>query len=116
MQGLLQRFENARAARELMIRNRLDAADHLAQDQHRRRHNDDAQRREHRVLHRHHRQQPNERKQIATEGSDEQVEHLARRRGSGVESRHELRAVAVGKKTDVMLQQSGKHLPLIVRR
>ena len=53
LQALLQRFQNARAAGELIMRNHLDAADHLAQNQHRRRHHDDAEHGQHGILHGH---------------------------------------------------------------
>ncbi len=96
------------------MRNRLDAADHLAQDQHRRRHHDDAEQGHHGILHRHDRGKPDERKQIATDRRDEEVEHLACRGGAGREPRHELGAMAVGKKTDVMLEQLREHSLLIV--
>ncbi len=114
LKGLLHGFENARAAGELMIRDGLDAADHLAQDQHRRRHHDDAEQGHHGVLHGHHRDKADERQQIATDRRDEQVEHLARRGGAGGEPGHELGTVAVGEKADVMLEQFREHPPLIL--
>ena len=114
LQRLLQGLENPGTAGELMVRNRLDAANHLTQEQHGRRHYDDAERRQDGILYGHDRNEPDKRQQIAAEGRDEEVEHLARGGGTGGEARHELRAVAVGKETDVMLEQPGEHPSLIV--
>src|SRR5262249_7982109 len=98
LQGLLQRFENARAAGELMMRNRLDAADHLAQDQHRRRYHDDAEHGQHGILHGHDRGKPDEGKQITTERRNEEIEDVARRRGAGRKARRGGGAIADRKK------------------
>ena len=114
LQGLLQRLENLRAAGKLVVRDRLDAADHLAQDQHCRRHDDDAEERHDGILHSHDRGEADERQQIAANRGNEQVQHLACCGGPGREPGHELGAVAVGKEADVMLQQLGEHPPLIV--
>ncbi len=53
LHGLLHRLQNARIAGELLVRDRFDAFDQLAQDQHRRRHHGDAEQRHDGVLHRH---------------------------------------------------------------
>src|SRR5215510_6773423 len=98
----------------LMMRNRLDAADHLAQDQHRRRYHDDAEHGQHGILHGHDGGKPDERKEITTERRNEEIEHVARRSGAGRKPRHELGAMAVGKKTNVMLEQPREHPLLIV--
>ncbi len=65
-------------------------------------------------MHRHHREESDKRQQIAAEGRDDEVEHLACGGSAGGQASHELRAVAVGKKTDIMLEQLGEHPSLIV--
>ena len=114
LQPFLQGLENARIAGELLVGDRLDAVDQLAQDQHGWRHDDDAEHRHDRILDGHDGGKADEREEVASERGDEQVQHLGRCRSPGGEPRDEFRAVAVGKETDIVLQQPRKQATLVV--
>ena len=97
LQRLLHRLDRARAAGELRLRDRADAADQLAQHDHRRRRDDRA---------------PtsditgswitittteaDQRQEIAADRGDQQVEHVVRGGGAGGQPRDEFGRVAVG--------------------
>ena len=74
---LLHGFEDARAAGELVFCNAVDAADHLAQNDECRRHDNETEQRHYRVLPKHHRDEADQQEQIAAERGKNQVEHLA---------------------------------------
>ena len=112
---LLHGFEDARAAEELVPGNAVDAADHLAQHDERRRRHDEAEKRHDRVLIDHHREQADQRKQIAADRGDDQVDDLARGGGSGGQPRHELGGMPLREERDVLVDQGVEHLPLIQR-
>ena len=113
LQGFLQRLHDACGAGELVQRNGLDAVDELAQDEHRRRHDDDAEQRHDRVLNGHDRGKPDQREEVAADRGNEQIEHLCGSGGASVQPRDEFRAVPVGKEADIMLQQACEQSALI---
>ena len=114
LQRFLQRLHDARAAMELAARDGVDAADHLAQNQERRRYDHEAEERHHRVLHHHHRHQSDQRQQIASDRGDQQIDHLRGRGGAGGQPRDEFGRMAVGEKAEALVEQLGEHGALIV--
>ena len=114
LQGLLHGFEDVRAASELLLGDRIDAADHPAQEIERRRDDEEGDERHHRLLHHHHGDERDEREEVAANGADDEIERLARGRRAGRQPREELRRVPVGEIGEVLMNERGKDPALIV--
>jgi hypothetical protein len=80
-------------------------ADHLAQQDHRGRKNDQRDGEQQRVLHRHHDDEPEQSEEITPRGRDEQIENLVCGVGARVQARGELGRMAVDEVTEVFAQQ-----------
>jgi hypothetical protein len=113
-QGFLHGLDDAGAAGKLHARYAAHPPDHLAQEKQRRRRHDQSGDRHHRILDHHHDRQPDERHQIAADGGDEEIDHLADGVGAGGEPGNEFGRMAVGEEADILLQQLIEHAPLII--
>ena len=58
--------------------------------------------------------EPDQRHQIAADGGDQEIDHLAHGIGAGGEPGDELRRMAVGEEADIFPQQLVEHAPLVV--
>ena len=75
---------------------------------------DEADQRHRRILDHHHDAEPDQRHQIAADGRDEKIDHLADRGGAGGQPGDEFGGMPVGKEADILVQQLVEQAPLII--
>ncbi len=114
LQRFLHGLDDARAAGELHAGDVADPPRQLAQKEDRRWRGDEAGERHHWILGHHHDCQPDQRHQVAADGSDQKIDDRRYRSGAGGQPRDEFRGVAVGEEAHILVHELLEHPPLVV--
>ena len=114
LQRFLHGLHDVGAAGELIVGEALDALHQLAQDQHRRRHHHEADKRQHRILRHHHEYQADQQQHVASDGVDQQRQHVGDGFGARCQPRQEFGRMPLGIESDALAHQLGKQPPLVV--